>query len=293
VTTGLIGTDRRAVPDDLPRGWAVELDQGLDPAHAVLSLAARHRAANRAGGRLPSCPPGPAAPPNREPVASRAAHEILARLLSPPQVDLLNVWLRTAVQYGQHTSAAYWTPLAMLAARTTELDRAALAEAVGDRGVWFVEQNPEWARLAKGLRVPPKEQNSAEPSDSGVEVTENAVRADPELILRAPRPPGPQSQWSDELTRTILAIIVSGQLQQRAVRYAAAVGTWLPLHHYELLRSVVQHIPVREQALTPAGLRSVRAALLALERTVWLRIEMQRAFSDEPIMVQRLEIPPW
>jgi hypothetical protein len=293
VTTGLIGTDRRAVPDDLPQGWAVELDQGLDSAHAVLSLAAWHRAANRAGGRLPSCPPGPAAPPNREPVASRPAHEILARLLSPPQVDLLNLWLRTAVQYGQHTSAAYWTPLAMLAARTTELDRAALAEALGDRGGWFVEQNPEWARLAKGLRAHPKEQKSSEPSDSGVEVTENAVRADPELILRAPRPPGPQSQWSDELTRTVLAIIASGQLQQRAVRYAAAVGGRLPLHHYELLRSVVQRIPVREQPLTPAVLRSVRGALLALERTVWLRIEMQRAFSDEPIMVQRLEIPPW
>jgi hypothetical protein len=293
VTTGLIGTDRRAVPDDLPQGWAVELDQGLDPAHAVLSLAARHRAANRAGGRLPSCPPGPAAPPNREPVASRPAHEILARLLSPPQVDLLNLWLGTAVQYGQHTSAAYWTPLAMLAARTTELDRAALAEAVGDRGVWFVEQNPEWARLAKGLRAHPKEQKSSEPSDSGVEVSENAVRADPELILRAPRPPGPQSQWSDELTRTVLAIIASGQLQQRAVRFAAAVGARLPLHHYELLRSVVQRIPVGEQPLTPAVLRSVRAALLALERTVWLRIEMQHAFSDEPIMVQRLEIPPW
>jgi hypothetical protein len=293
VTTGLIGTDRRTVPDDLPQGWAVELDQVLDPAHAVLSLAARHRAANRAGGRLPSCPPGPAAPPNREPVASRAAHEILARLLSPPQVDLLNLWLRTAVQYGQRTSAAYWTPLAALAARTTELDRAALAEAVGDRGVWFVEQNPEWTRLAKGLRAHPTEQNSSELSDSGVEVTENAVLADPELILQAPRPHGSQSQWSDELTRTVLAIIVSGQLQQRAVRYAAAVGARLPLHHYELLQSVVQHIAPREQALTPAGLRSVRAALLALERTVWLRIEMRRAFSDEPIMVQRLEIPPW
>jgi hypothetical protein len=293
VTTGLIGTDRRAVPDDLPQGWAVELDQGLDSAHAVLSLAAWHRAANRAGGRLPSCPPGPAAPPNREPVASRPAHEILARLLSPPQVDLLNLWLRTAVQYGQHTSAAYWTPLAMLAARTTELDRAALAEAVGDRGVWFVEQNPEWARLAKGLRAHPKEQHSSEPSDSGVQVTEDAIRTDPELILRVPRPPGPEFQWPDELTRTVLAIIASDQLQQRTVRYAAAVGARLPLHHYELLRSVVQHITAREQALTPAGLRSVRAALLALERTVWLRIEMQRAFSNEPMMVQRLEIPPW
>lgn len=287
MTTGLIGTDRRAVPDDLPQGWAAEFDQALDPAHAVLSLAARHRAANRAGGRLPSCPPGPAAPPSREPVASRGAHEILARLLAPPQVDLLNLWLLTAVRYGQRTSSAYWTPLALLAARTTELDRTALAEALGDRGVWFVEQNPEWARLAKGLRAYPKEQNASEPSDSGVEVTENAVRADPELILRVPHP------WSDELTRAVLAIIASGQLQQRAVRYAAAVGARLPLHHYELLRLVVQHIPAGEQALTPAALRSVRGALLALERTVWLRIEMQRAFSEEPIMVQRLEIPPW
>jgi hypothetical protein len=293
VTTGLIGTDRRAVPDDLPQGWAVELDQILDPAHAVLSLAARHRAANRAGGRLPSCPPGPAAPPNRKPVASPAAHEILARLLSPPQADLLNLWLRTAVQYGQHTSPTYWTPLAMLAVRTTELDRTALAEALGDRGVWFVEQNPEWARLAKGLRAHPKEQNSAERSDSGVEVSEDAVRADPELILRVPHPSGPQSEWPDEVTRAVLAIIASDQLQQRAVRYATAVGARLPLHHYELLRSAVQHITAREQALTPAGLRSVRAALLALERTVWLRIEMQRAFSNEPMMVQRLEIPPW
>jgi hypothetical protein len=293
VTTGLIGTDRRAVPDDLPQGWAAELDQALDSAHAVLSLAARHRAANRADGRLMSCPPGPAAPPNREPVASRAAHEILARLLAPPQVDLLNLWLLTAVEYGQRTSAAYWTPLAMLAARTTELDRTALAEALGDRGVWFLEQNPEWARLAKGLRARPKEQNSAGRSDSGVEVSEDAVRADPELILRIPRPSGPQSEWSDEVTRAVLAVIVSGQLQQRAVRYASAVGARLPLPHYELLRSVVQHIPAREQALAPAGLRAVREALLALERTVWLRIEMQRAFSDELIMVQRLEIPQW
>ena len=111
--------------------------------------------------------------------------------------------------------------------------------------------------------------------------------------MRVPRPPGPEFQWPDELTRTVLAIIASDQLQQRAVRYAAAVGARLPLHHYELVRSVVQHIAAREQALTPAGLRSVRAALLALERTVWLRIEMQRAFSNEPMMVQRLEIPPW
>ena len=118
MTTGLIGTDRRPVPDALPVSWGAELDQAIDPAHAVLSLAARHRAVTRAGGLLSSCPPGAVAPPDREPVASRAAHAILDRLLSPPQVDLLNLWLVAALQHGQLAAAAYWTPLAMLAART-------------------------------------------------------------------------------------------------------------------------------------------------------------------------------
>ena len=84
VTTGLIGTDRRPVPDELPVGWGTkELDRAVDPAHAMLSLAARHRAVTRAGGLLQSCPPGAVAPPSRTPVASYAAHEILLRLLSP------------------------------------------------------------------------------------------------------------------------------------------------------------------------------------------------------------------
>ena len=63
VTTGLIGTDRRRMPDDLPASWAAGLDQELDPAHAVLSLAARHRAASRAGNPLRSCPPAPVGGP--------------------------------------------------------------------------------------------------------------------------------------------------------------------------------------------------------------------------------------
>ena len=82
MTTGLIGTDRRPVPDALPASWGSGLDHASDPAHAVLSIAARHRAASRAGDLLLSCPPGPSGPPNRAPFASRAAHEILARLLS-------------------------------------------------------------------------------------------------------------------------------------------------------------------------------------------------------------------
>jgi hypothetical protein len=286
VTTGLIGTDRRPVPDSLPPGWGAKLDQTLDPAHTVLTLAARHRALARAGGHLASCPAGAVAPPNDVPAASRAAHELLAALLASPQIDLLNLWLATAVRYGQRVSAAYWTPLATLAARSLDLDRTALARAVGDRGVWFVEQNPQWARLAKSLRshVPDA---SPERNAPAVDVTGDAVRVDPDLIMNAAMP------WSDQLTRTVLEIIGSGQLRQRGARYATAVGARMPLHHYELLRSALPQIAQGQDLLTSAAVRSVREAMLALERTVWLRIELRSVFSGEPIMVERLEIPPW
>jgi hypothetical protein len=286
VTTGLIGTDRRPVPDKLP-SWGAEPDHATDPEHAVLSLAARHRAVTRAGGLLQSCPQGIVAPPNREPVAGRAVHEILDRLLSPLQPDLLNLWLIAAAQHGQGAAASYWTTLVMVAARSSAVDRAALARALGERGVWFVEQNPRWNRLARGLRSPAQNDVPAEPDVTDAEITEDAVRADPELIMRAATP------WSDQLSRTVLAIIGSGLLRQRGARYAAAVGAGLPLEHYELLRSAVQQVPARDELLTPHELRSVREAFLALERTVWLRMEMRSAFSGEPVVVDRVEIPPW
>jgi hypothetical protein len=287
VTTGLIGTDRRPVPDQLPASWGGDFGQGAEPAYEILRLAARHRAFTRAGGLLPACPPGEVGPPHREPVAGRAAHEILARLLFPLQLDLLNLWLAAAVQRGEQASAAYWTSLAVLAARTSEVDRWALAKAVGEPGVWFIEQNPQWARLAKNLRSQLQHASRPEQHVPTVAVDAAAVRADPELIMAAATP------WSDQVTRTVLEIIGSGQLQQRGVRYAARVGGWLPLHHYELLRPAMQQITPRVESLTPARLRSAREALLTLERTVWFRIEMGCAFSGEPIMVQRLEIPPW
>ena len=155
VTAGLIGTDRRPVPDQLPPGWGTERDQGTDPAHAVLSLAARHRAVTRAGGLLGSCPPAALGPPSRQPVASRVAHEILDRLLSPPQVDLLNLWLVAAVQHGQRASASYWTPLAMVAARTTAVDRTALARQLGSAACGLSRRIHSGARLASNLSVRP------------------------------------------------------------------------------------------------------------------------------------------
>lgn len=99
--------------------------------------------------------------------------------------------------------------------------------------------------------------------------------------------------WSDQLSRTVFEIIGSGVLQHRGARYAAAIGARLPLQHYELLRSAMQQIERQEEPLAAARLRSAREALLTVERTVWLRIEMRSAFSGEPIMVDRLAIPSW
>jgi hypothetical protein len=284
VTAGLIGTDRRPVPERLPPTWGIERDEASDPAHAVLSLAARHRAVTRAGGLPASCPPAALGPPNREPVARRAAHEILDRLLSPPQVDLLNLWLVAANKHGQRAAASYWTPLAMVAARTTAVDRTALGRAIGERGIWFVAQNPQWIRLSNRLQSGTHDDLSPDRSAPSGVVTEDAVRADPELIMAAPSP------WSQQLSETVLKIIGSGQLRERGPRYAATIGARLPLEHYELLQSAVQQDLGSLAALT---LRSVREAFRALERVAWFRIEIESAFADKPITVQRLEIPPW
>jgi hypothetical protein len=287
VTVGLIGTDRRPVPDQLPPSWGTERNHGMDPAHAVLSLAARHRTLTRAGGLLASCPPALFGPTDRQPVAGPAAHEVLDRLLSPPQVELLNLWMVAAVQHGQRASSSYWTPLAMVAARTTAMDQAALAQAIGERGVWFVAQNPQWARLASSLRSHLHDDLMQDASAPSVAVADDEVITDPQLILRAATP------WSRQLSETVLKIIGSGRLREHRSRYAATIALRLPLEHYELLRSAVQPRPAPDEALTPLALRSVREAYRTLERIVWVRIEIQSAFAGQPVVVQRLEIPPW
>ena len=64
----------------------------------------------------------------------------------------------------------------------------------------------------------------------------------------------------------------------------------------DMLTRVTASVPLEESHayhIDYPGLQATREALLALERMVWLRLEMCSAFSGEPIMVRRLEIPPW
>jgi hypothetical protein len=151
VTTALLGTDRRPVPAGLSDLWSGPARD--DPAETVLGHAARHRAAVRAGARPGSCPPlGPAPEPAGEP-APPAAQQAMADCLLVGDVAGVNKWLAEAAVQGRMLSAEHWTAIVTLAATARRVDRAGLARALGERGLWFVDHNPRWARLATSLRT--------------------------------------------------------------------------------------------------------------------------------------------
>jgi hypothetical protein len=147
VTTALLGTDRRPVPNDLPGTWAGVVPRD-DPATRVLDLAAQYRAWSRAGTLLQAADPPPSAPATVGTSAPAAAQELLGRLLEVSGPSLINRWLAACVHRGLLVSAEYWQPLAVLAAGSAGYDRRLLGLALGDRGIWFVHQNPSWERLA-------------------------------------------------------------------------------------------------------------------------------------------------
>jgi hypothetical protein len=153
VTVALLGTDRRPLPDTLPPSWAGPTVVPVgDATHVVLDLAARHRAAVRAGSALPTGPAPETAPPDdREPGPPEAQQE-LSEALERGTPGPVNDALAVLVDQDIAPAPEHWTALATLAAGNPRLDRALLAAALGPRGLWFVEQNPQWARLATALR---------------------------------------------------------------------------------------------------------------------------------------------
>ena len=65
----------------------------------------------------------------------------------------VNSWLAEAASQGRTLAPEHWTAAANLAAGGRRVDRPQLARALGERGIWFVGQNPRWARLAATLRA--------------------------------------------------------------------------------------------------------------------------------------------
>ena len=85
MTTALLGTDRRPVPDGMPTLW--DGPDRDDPAEVVLAQAARHRAAVRAGARLGQLRRSRHAPPaaTAEP-APAAAQKLIGRPSRGPRL---------------------------------------------------------------------------------------------------------------------------------------------------------------------------------------------------------------
>lgn len=157
VTVALLGTDRRPVPEDLPPTWAVPVGSDGDPTHAVLAHAVRHRTAVRAGSGLPTGPPGPVAPADPDPSPGPPElQQQVADAIARGGTGPINDALMVLVDLEATLASDHWTAAATVAARNPRVDRALLACALGVRGVWFVAQNPQWARLATALRAAPK-----------------------------------------------------------------------------------------------------------------------------------------
>ena len=285
VTTALLGTDRRPLPDALleasgPAGPA------RDPAGILLSAAARHRAVAQAAAPLQRCAAPPTAPPPDLPDAPAAAQELLHRLLAKPLAELVNAWLATAQARSVRAAPEHWSDLAALAASRPDYDRRLLASALGRPGSWFLDQNPDWQRLAGAVR----QELGATPGAAGPEAQPAApatsavpdprlpgpveLRTRPEAALEVPAP------WPRALAVAALQVLLSGQLGWRASRYGAAVGARMAAADADLLQQAADALPEVVAGGGPA-LRLAREALAAVEQSVRLRAEIDRTF-DPP-----------
>ena len=270
VTTALLGTDRRPLPPDLlpPAAPGVDVPAGT----VLLDHAVRRRALDRAARPLGRCPAPPVAPDDRTPWAPPAAQKLLAQLLARPVPELLNAWLAAAAARHVRPAPEHWTGLVALAATRPDVDCGVLAAALGPQGVWFVAQNPAWARLAEVLDRPVPSRPVGTPPDVP---DETAVRARPELALDVPAP------WPRELAVAALRVLLGGQLGWRASRYGAAVGARLAAADTDLLQQAADALPTGVGRGTP-GMRLVQEAVAAAAAAAADRAAVDQVFHDDP-----------
>jgi hypothetical protein len=184
VTTALLGTDRRPLPDGLPEPVARLAAAQADRALAVLDAAAGYLSLRHAGARPGSRPEPPPAPRQRLDPAPEAAQVLLGRLLRERDPALVDQWLARCTTRGLGVRAGLWAPLAAATAARGGPDRALVRAALGERGRAFLAANPRWRALA------------AEPAAA------DEPSADP--------------AWTPELTAQALTLVeVSGTLRRR------------------------------------------------------------------------------
>src|SRR5207249_2180926 len=143
VSTALVGTERRPVPEATAAGLGVA---GGDPAALLLDRAALLAAERRAGQVARRLAPLPPAPEERSPPARPAAARRLARILAGDHLEVLPEWLEAAAARAVRPPADLLPDLLGLGRRDRSR-RPAIAAVAGRRGRWLAGLNPEWAYL--------------------------------------------------------------------------------------------------------------------------------------------------
>lgn len=295
VTTALLGTGRRPLPTGLPSSWGTKAQAkpdrpDRDPAVRLLELAARHRAVSRVSSTPGALPRAKAAEPipllDRRPPPAEAA-DVLAQLIVRPTPALINLWLACAATAGCGVPAPYWTRLARVAAHSTAYDRALLGRVLGERGRWFLRQNPDWRRLAADAAADVA--HDPRPSDPGGDrqTTAETVRARPYAIFDHPDP------WPTDVVAAAYAVLGRGAVGRTTREYAAGVGARLPVELYAGLGSAAQYYLQAPEA-SPVLRRQIRASFVILEEAAFVRVRIEEAFRDPErgsTRLRRVEIP--
>lgn len=157
LTTALLGTDRRALPDTLPAAVArLAAATRTDTGSSVLDVAAGYVSYLTAGARPPECPVPDPAPRQRIDLAPEPAQALLRRLLEAGDVALVDEWLTECAARGLGVRSGSWTVLATAAAAAGGPDRSLVRTVLGQRGLAFLRLNPAWRpvlRPAGGVRT--------------------------------------------------------------------------------------------------------------------------------------------
>lgn len=290
VTVALLGTDRRPVPDELRPRWSTSTSAGgtRDAASVVLALAAAHRALTEVGPAPAVCAGPELAPGARLPLAAERAQELLAGLLARPEPVLVNAWLTACADRGLGAAPDHWPRLAQLASRNTAYDRQLLGRVLGPRGLWFVTQHPQWARLAT---------TTAEPSVTVAASTPPG----PTTPAGPSTPPGPwgpsqpASSWRPFEQRLVggpalafdeavaaLRLIAGGSLGAGARNAAALFAERVPLDVWAALAEWASHQHPEADAIRVDPSPVVQLALATMQRTVAARLEIDQVFTADP-----------
>jgi len=192
VTTALLGTQRRSLPDSLPAAVARLATTRSAAAPSLLDAAAGYVSYRGAGARPDACPVPDPAPRQVVDLAPETAQILLRRLLDAGEVALVDEWLTECVQRGLGVRAGLWTVLATAAAASTGPDRSLVRAALGQRGLAFLRLNPEWRSVLRPAR----------PAEPAVGAASGGARP----------------AWSETATRTALgALQVTRSLGRRRV----------------------------------------------------------------------------